>query len=197
MIFITWLQVGPRGNREMEKREFALFASALKTYYPKENLLPNEQAMELWYKQLQDIPYQIAELTLNKWVATNKWSPSIADIREQAAAVQTGDKPLWSDGWEEVLIAMRKFGSYRELEALQSMSETTRQAVKRLGFKHICRSENLTADRANFRIIFEQIADREQTAKQIPVKLTDLIESIQQKGIGNVDMIEMKEKLGL
>ena len=181
----------------MEKREFALFASALKTYYPKENLLPNEQAMELWYKQLQDIPYQIAELTLNKWVATNKWSPSIADIREQAAAVQTGDKPLWSDGWEEVLIAMRKFGSYRELEALQSMSETTRQAVKRLGFKHICRSENLTADRANFRIIFEQIADREQTAKQIPVKLTDLIESIQQKGIGNVDMIEMKEKLGL
>ena len=65
----------------MNRKEFALFASALRTYYPREKLLPNEQAMELWFNQLQDIPYKVAELTLNKWVATNKWSPSIADIR--------------------------------------------------------------------------------------------------------------------
>lgn len=165
----------------MEKREFALFASALKTYYPKENLLPNDQAMELWYRQLKDIPYQIAELTLNKWVATNKWSPSIADIREQAAAVKVGEKPLWSDGWEEVLRAISKFGSYRESEALQSMTETTRQAVKRLGFRNICLSENIAADRANFRMIFEQITERQHKEKQLSVNLTNLIEAVREK----------------
>lgn len=161
----------------MDKREFGLFASALRTYYPKEKILPNEQAMELWYRQLEDIPYQIAELTLNKWVGTNKWSPSIADIREMATSVKCGDKALWSDGWEEVLRAIRMYGSYREAEALQSMTELTRKAVKRLGFRNICMSENIAADRANFRMIFEQLADRDYTEKQLPVNLTNLIEA--------------------
>lgn len=173
----------------MNSSEFALFAMALKTYYPKENLLPNDQAMSLWYRQLEDIPYQIAELALNKWVATNKWSPSIADIRESATAVKTGEKPLWSDGWEEVLRAIRKYGSYRETEALQNMTDITRQAVKRLGFRNLCMSENPSADRANFRMIFEQIAERKQTAKQLPMNLTNLIESVRENHL----MIEGRE----
>lgn len=166
----------------MNKKEFAVFAAALKTYYSKEkDLLPNTQAMELWFKQLQDIPYQIAELALNKWVATNKWSPSIAEIREQAAAIKCGDKQLWSDGWEEVQRAIKRFGSYRETEALQSMTEITRTAVKRLGFRNLCMSENSTADRANFRMIFEQIVEREHKTQQLPVQLTNLIEAVREK----------------
>lgn len=163
----------------MTKQEFAQFAMALRTYYSKENLLPNNQAMELWYMQLQDIPYEIAEASLNKWVTTNKWSPSIADIREMAVTVKDGEKPLWSDGWEEVLMAIRKYGSYQESLALESMSEITRKAVQRLGFRNLCMSEEIMADRANFRMVFDQIAEREQTAKQIPAKLSNLIESIQ------------------
>lgn len=85
----------------MNRDEFGLFASALKTYYPKEQLLPNKQAMELWYRELCDIPYRVAEAALRKWVAVSKWSPSIADIREQAATVQAGEIPLWSDGWDD------------------------------------------------------------------------------------------------
>jgi hypothetical protein len=57
----------------MTKQEFATFAMALKTYYPREQILPNQQAMELWYRELQDIPMQVAEATLRKWVSTNKW----------------------------------------------------------------------------------------------------------------------------
>lgn len=64
----------------MDKKEFATFAMALKTYYPRETLLPNTQAMELWYKQLQNLPLVVAEIALEKWVATNKWSPSISDL---------------------------------------------------------------------------------------------------------------------
>ena len=69
----------------MNNKEFATFAAAIKTYYPRESLLPNTKAMELWQKQLADIPYDLAELMLNRWAATNKWSPSIADIREKCA----------------------------------------------------------------------------------------------------------------
>lgn len=171
----------------MDKKEFGIFASALKTYYPRETLLPNSQAMELWYKQLQDIPYMVAEAALNKWVATNKWSPSIADIREMASSVQHGDLPTWGDAWETVLQCIRQYGSYREGEALASMDEMTRTCVKRLGFRNICMSENITADRANFRMIYEQLADRQKKDQVLPLPLKEMIHTIQQSGVLRIE----------
>lgn len=165
----------------MNKQEFALFASALRTYYPKESILPNQQAAELWYRQLQDLDYKIAEIVLNKWVATNKWSPSIADIREQAAGLTAGAPKDWGDAWESVRNAVRRYGSYREVEALESLDDLTRQAVKRLGFKSICMSENIAAERANFRMIYEQLEQRAKQDSQIPPRLKKLISSAVEK----------------
>lgn len=162
----------------MDKKEFTLFAAALKTYYPREQLLPNNQAMELWYRQLQDIPYQIAEATLNQWVATNKWPPTIAEIRETAANIKHGEIPDWGDGWEQVLQAIRKFGSYRIPDAMESFDPITRQCVERLGFRNICMSENISVDRANFRMIYEQLAQRKQKEAQIPFSLKTAIAQI-------------------
>lgn len=167
----------------MTKHEFAIFASALRTFYPRENLLPNRQAMELWFNQLSDIPYEIAEASLQRWVSVNKWSPSIAEIRETAAFVQCGDIPDWGEAWEEVLRAIKRYGSYNEGAALESMSELTRTCVKRLGFKNICISENIAADRANFRMIYESVAEKKKREQQTPVNLRTLITSIQQQGL--------------
>ena len=70
----------------MTKQEFGKFAMAIKTYYPREtSLLPNNQSMELWFRQLQDLDYKTAERALNKWVSKNKWSPTIAEIRKAVA----------------------------------------------------------------------------------------------------------------
>ena len=110
----------------MDKKEFAAFAMALKTYYPKEELLPNEQAVDLWFLQLQDLDFKLAETALCKWVAVNKWSPSIADIRAEAAAIRFGDLPDWGEGWEQVIKAIAKYGMYRPQEALESMDKITK-----------------------------------------------------------------------
>lgn len=176
----------------MTREEFINLTKALKTFYPRENLLPNMEAMELWYRELSDIPYTVAEAALRKYVSTNKFSPTIADIREMAASVSNGDKPLWSDGWDKVLRAIKKYGSYGQAEAMASLDELTRQAVKRLGYLELCRSENIMADRANFRMIFEQLADRQQQSNQISVNLTQLIEGIQQETRKGAEGIEHK-----
>ena len=184
MIFMTWLPDGQKGDDEVERQEFATFVAALKTYYPREQLLPNNQAMELWFRQLQDIPYMVAETALNKWVAVNKWSPSIADIRGMAVSVTQGEKMLWSDGWEKVQAAIRYHGYYGETEAMTSFDDVTRQAVKQLGWKELCLSENTMQDRANFRMVFEQIADRKQEKQMLPYSLNQMIADIQKRGIG-------------
>lgn len=166
----------------MTKKEFALFVAALKTYYSKEEkLLPNNQAVELWFNQLNDIPYDVLVLALNKWVATNKWSPSIAEIRATAAEIVNGEQADWGDGWEQVLRAIRMYGSYNVGAALDSLDDITRQCVERIGFREICRSENISVERANFRMLYEQLAERKKKSYQLPASLSQLIEQKQAK----------------
>lgn len=163
----------------MDKHEFSLFAAALRTYYPRENILPNNQSMELWYMQLQDIPYKAAEAILFAWVATNKWSPAISDIREAATKMQNGfEESDWGTGWQQVIMAIRRFGFYQVDEAMESFDPITRECVRRIGFQNICLSDNITADRANFRMLYEQIYEREKKDRQLPssvkIMLNDL-----------------------
>lgn len=170
----------------MDKKEFAVFASALRTYYSKENLLPNSQAAELWFGQLRDIPFPVAEAALNKWVSTNKWSPSIAEIRELAASICYGDIPDWGEGWRQVCEAMRKYGREYPVSAYNSMDEVTAEAVKQLGsWWNVCVSENQDAIRASFRANYEAIAQRKQRERQTSPELADAIKRISGSGNDN------------
>lgn len=171
----------------MTRKEFSLFCAALRTYYPKEKILPNEQAMELWFDMLNDIPYSTAVATLKAWVSTNEWSPTIADIRASAAEVAHGVIPDWGFAWEKVIRAINNYGAYRAEEAMDSLDELTRTCVGRLGFTNLCMSENLSVERANFRIVYEQLAERKKQEKQMPEKLLKAIEAIQAKGIAQLE----------
>ena len=162
----------------MNQTEFAAFAMALKTYYPRESLIPNKQAMELWYEQLQDIPNNIAQAALKKWVAINKWSPTIADIREMAVSVRDYDTPDWSEEWDLVLRAISKYGWYGTIEAMASLKPMTREVVRRLGFRNLCMSENISADRANFRDTYNLMVQREKQESQMPLGLLQVINQI-------------------
>lgn len=163
--------------------EFKILAKGMKAVYTQPTFLPDADAFNIWYQLLQDIDYKIANAAIQKYMLTSKFPPTIADIREQAASVVNGEKPLWSDGWEEVVRAIKNYGSYGQKEAMESMSDITRMAVRRMGYIDLCRSENPVADRANFRMIFEQIAEREQKQNQLPVSLKNLIEESKRKGI--------------
>ena len=182
--------------------EFRILAKGMKAVFTSPNFLPDADSVKIWYQLLQDLDYKVANAAIQKYMLTQKFPPTIADIREQATSVSIGEKPLWSDGWEEVLMAIRRYGSYQESLALESMSDITRQAVQRLGFRNICMSENIMADRANFRMIYEQIVDREYDAKKIPEKVLSLISSIRMKGEENLleadpKYVEMNKRLGL
>jgi len=162
----------------MDKKEFATFAMALKTYYPREALLPNSQAMELWYRELCDIPMDVAEAAMRKWVSTQKWSPSIAELRELATEIQHGKLPDWGEGWEQVQKAIRHYGYYRQKEAMASLDPFVKDIVKRMGFNNLCLSDNVSADRANFRMLYEELARRQQTHHQVALPLQDIIKKL-------------------
>lgn len=160
----------------MTRQEFATFAMALKTYYPREALLPNQPAMELWYRELEDIPYKVAEAALRKWVATNKWSPSIAEIREITTTIQYGEQLTWGEAWERALNAVRRYGSYNRQAALDSLDPLTRRCVENIGYMDLCMSENIMVERAHFQKIFEVYSKRAETDKRLPLSLVKTLE---------------------
>lgn len=155
----------------MTRDEFMILASAIRTYYPKENILPNMQALELWYRELQDIPYEVAEVALREHVHTSNFSPSIAELRKTAYVLQNGSIADWGKGWEQVLSAISRYGYCRADEALESMDEITRETVKRIGFSTICHSNNVIAERANFRMIYEELAKKKENDMKLPEEL--------------------------
>ncbi len=168
----------------MTQNEFAKFAMAMRTMFPKEEkLLPTRESVEMWFELLKDIPYYVASTGLQKWAVTHQWSPSIADIREMAVDVTKGAQKDWGEAWQEVQNAISRFGYYRADEAVESLSPLTRQVVKRLGFEELCTSETPEINRANFRMIYQQVADREKQDAQIPQTLKNLISQTQTKMI--------------
>lgn len=89
----------------MTREQFAIWAAALATYYPRQTIIPNKQAMELWYRRLKDIDFAAAEQALNEWVDTERWPPTIADIRERSASAHAG-------GWWEQLAQVQRVVGY-------------------------------------------------------------------------------------
>lgn len=178
----------------MNRAEFGKLAMALKTYYSKEEkLLPNEQAMALWFIQLQDLDYETAEMAVNAWVATHKWSPSIAEIREQALTIRKGRTPDWGEGWNQVQKAISRYGMYRPEEAVESLDGVTREVVRRMGFRNICMSENAEAERANFRMLYEELAHRRRDDEQLPYMLRISIAERQKELTGGSDLKRIGE----
>lgn len=72
----------------MTPEEFGKIVKAMRTYYPNQNTIPNEQAFLLWYEQLGDLELQDVTVALKRWVSENKWPPTIADLRQYTHATQ-------------------------------------------------------------------------------------------------------------
>ncbi len=162
----------------MTRSEFAVWAMALKTYFPRDNLLPTKESMELWYQEVQDIPQDVATAMLRKWVNTNNWPPTISEVRTICAEIRQGPIMQWGDGWEEVVKAIRRHGYCSEKEAYESMSPTTRSAVSKIGWREICMSENPEAIRAQFRQVFEICQKRETEDRQLTPAVKAVIAQI-------------------
>lgn len=175
----------------MTKEEFARLSAGIKGFYPSFQIMPTEESMELWYQQLKDLDYKTASIAISKHVCTNKYPPSVAEIRKGYMDITNGYIPDWGEGWEKVLKAIRQYGYDRELEAMDSFDDITRQVVRRLGWINICMSEEISVERANFRTLYEAVAEKHREQLQLPSAIKAVIEANQAE---NTQLIEDKEQ---
>lgn len=172
----------------MERNDFAKWASYLQTYFPRFNLLPNPEALELWYGELGDLPFDLLFAALRKWVNTERFPPSIAELRQICAEIVQGKPEDWGEAWKDVVKAIGRYGIYQEDKALASLSPIARQAASRIGWRDICMSENPDTLRAQFRQVFQICQQRDIEDRQLPPALKETISFI--SGVSSPQLTE-------
>jgi hypothetical protein len=163
--------------------EFKILVKGMKAVYPQPTFIPDQDAFNMWYGLMGDLSYDVCGIAIKKYMLTNKFPPTVAEIRELASGIVNGDPLTWGESWERALNAVRRFGSYGQSEALDSLDPLTRKCVESIGYMQLCMSENIMVERAHFQKIFDVFAKREQTDKQIPLALREAINQLQLKGI--------------
>lgn len=160
----------------------------MKLIWTKPDFLGDKYAVEAWYRFLRDLTFEQLTSAIERYTLTRKFPPTIAELREQVVEMQA-DKNDWSDGWNEVMKAVGRFGYTDEAGAMQSMSPMTREVVKRLGWMQICQSDQseLMALRANFRMIYQQKSEGIKEELQLPHGFAEKLQAITGR---DVDLIE-------
>ena len=176
----------------MTVQEFGTISAAIKAAWPQANIMPDKQSINVWYTMLADLDYKACMIAIKEHMSMCKFAPSIAELRERCSNVTSVPVQSWGDAWEDVISAIRFCGMYREEEALQRMDAITRKCVKRLGFQNLCTSENITADRANFRMIYEQEQKTQKELRQLSPALQEQKRSLQQLAAQTVRQLERK-----
>lgn len=137
----------------------------------------------LWENMLSDVDYRTAELAIQKHMSESPFPPTVADIRKQVADITVPQQISGMEAWGEVTNAIRRFGSYREEEAKESMSPVTRKVVDYIGYRYLCMSEDEMADRAHFIKAFDTIAQREHRDAMLPLAGKKLMEQLQAENV--------------
>ena len=118
---------------ELTTEEFNKIRAGMKSAWPSANIMPDEFAIKLWYGMLKDIPYNVCSSAIMELMSVEKFAPSIAQIREKC--LEYTDIPIKdvSEAWSDVMSAVHRYGYYSVPEAMDSLDELTRQAVKGIG----------------------------------------------------------------
>lgn len=158
----------------MTAKEFGFLADAIKTYFPRDNVLPTENAMRLWYSELKDIPYQLAHTALRKYVSTNKFAPTIADIREQVAELNDQNEEDLNEtaAWSLVLKAIRRSTYYSEEEFVKLPATVQRAVASPKQLREWATLEDvdgktLTVIQSNFQRTFRAERQRERERNKL------------------------------
>lgn len=132
--------------------------------------------IEVWYNDFKNTTKEDFNKAIQEIRYTNKYFPSIADIKEKLAKTKV-NLPDAEDEWQDVLRAVRQFGSWDEEGALNSLEPYTRKIVKYIGFNRICMAtpEEQTWNKKEFIGEYNSLKDKVVEHTQLGVSETKLL----------------------
>jgi len=145
----------------MTRDEAGKVLSALRAAYPRQQV--GADTVLAYATMLEDLDAREVMEAVKRLMATSRFFPTIAEIRQE---VVTGrdDVVTGEQAWGEVV---RKIGSVGSYQTPEFSDPRTGAAVQCLGWKNICRDENMTATRARFLDAFRSLDSKRARALQL------------------------------
>lgn len=157
--------------------EFGQLAAAIKTFFPKDNMLPTNKAMDLWFDMLKDLPYESAYAALKKHVSSSRFPPTIADIREWAVDFTVPDELNEMEAWSLVYKAICN-STYNSVSEFEKLPPLVQKAVGLPGsLREWAMTENLNHEvvMSNFQRAYKAELKRHEELQKMPQNVRDLI----------------------
>lgn len=162
-----------------------MIADAIKTYYPRDNVLPTDKAMGLWYDMLKDLDYQTAYVALKKHVVKSKFAPTIADILENAEDITQPQQLNEMEAWSLVSRAIRNSG-YNSVEEFAKLPPVVQKCVgqpEQLRTWALDEDYNETVVSAAFIKTYRVEETRAREIEKMPKDIRRLIERVNQNSL--------------
>jgi hypothetical protein len=129
-----------------------------------------QATISLWTSMLGDLPKELAMVALQRHISMSRFSPTVAEIREHAAAIVPTEIPLGEAAWMEVLKRIQRVG----YTGTPTWSHPLiGEAVERMwgNWQNACASvmtETIGVDRAQYCRMFETLTKRHREDRMLP-----------------------------
>lgn len=122
--------------------------------------------MGTFRRMLGDLDYPVANAAVERLLATAKFMPTVAEMRDTALSLTAGELTAGGEAWGSVLKAIAEQGAYRVPGTdFVFRDPVTAQCVASLGWQNLCLSDNQPSERARFIELYEQLASRGRRLK--------------------------------
>lgn len=135
-----------------------------------------EHLIELWEMMLSDLELEVAKKAIQVHLSRSVFPPTVADIRDAAAKITNPRSIDAIEAWGMISEAIRKFGFYRQAEAMDTLPADVVRMVKQFTWRELCYSENIDTMRAQFRMAWETQNKRLQERNILPDEIVHLID---------------------
>lgn len=163
--------------------------------WPKEPF--NEARQRIYELALADIDPGLLKAAVLACIATHKWFPLPAEIRQQAADLvqrSTGQMSAY-EAWGELVKSLRRGYSIHRQPPLD---ELTRQALDGIGgWRWFCNSDNPAADRSRFVQAYEQLQQRQTNDIMLLPGVVDYVKQLTAPNEAQTAVRELAAKLGM
>lgn len=158
----------------MNKDQFLKGITFLSVAYNKEF---SQEQVNVWYEFFKDENFDNFRMAVKRIIPKKDFMPSIAELKKEITLINNPVLQMDVDTeWDNVLKAIRKYGSYKADEAMKSLNPYTANIVRQIGYRRLCMSEHIQWERKEFIELFNTNKERDGNAYMLPEPLLTLNE---------------------
>lgn len=173
----------------MTKADAAKLVAIIVTAYPNFDKFKDAQAIastvDLWAAMFADDDTRIVGLAVKKHIATSKWPPSVAELRELMVEIQRPELIAPDQAWAAVSDYMHTAGHYAGERLERVLPPLVARAVEVIGYNNLYemnRGSYGDSKPGMARVVFLQqytaMYDREKARAMTPAEITNTIDAI-------------------